>query len=318
VPTWNPSETEGYKQVFALPFWHNGAVVEGDLRGPAARVVMDRALEFIRAAAADRRPFLATVWFHEPHEPVVAGPGYRALYGGFSEDEQHYYGCVTAMDEQVGRLRRELGRLGIAADTMVFFCSDNGPEGRTGSEKRFRGSTGGLRGRKRSLFDGGLVVPAVLEWPGRCRGGRVVESPCSTLDYLPTIREVLGFEMPDNRPIDGDSLLGLVEGGKDCRKKPIPFAFHKGSRRGRHGSPALALVDGRWKLLADLTAGSGGEMLFDLHADPGERDNVIRRFPETAARMKDRLRRWFDSCRQSHSGADYPAPFEPVNRFPPA
>jgi arylsulfatase A-like enzyme len=169
---------------------------------------MDRAIPFISKAAENKQPFFATVWFHEPHEPVVAGPEYREMYAQYSEGEQHYYGCITAMDEQIGRLRKELRNLGIAENTMVWFCSDNGPEGMTSKGepdwcKNSRGVTGGLRGRKRSLFEGGLLGPALLEWSGHARPGRVVDVPCSTLDYLPTIQQLLGYEMPDKRPIDG-------------------------------------------------------------------------------------------------------------------
>ncbi len=142
---------------------------EGNLEGPASRVVMDRAIDFIDRAATKRQPFFATIWFHEPHDPVVAGPQYQAMYSRYGEGRQHYYGCITAMDEQIGRLRSRLTELGIAGNTMIWFSSDNGPEGRTGQEGRFRGSAGGLRGRKRSLFDGGLRVPALLEWPGHAR-----------------------------------------------------------------------------------------------------------------------------------------------------
>ena len=186
---------------------------------------MDRVIPFIRSAAEADEPFLAVVWFHTPHEPVVAGPEYRAMYSEYSEGEQHYYGCITAMDEQVGRLNRELEALGIAENCMTWFCSDNGPEGQTGGEGRSRGSTGGLRGRKRSLFNGGIAVPALLKWPGRAQAGRSVEMPCSTLDYFPTIIDAVGYGMPDERPIDGISLMPLIRGEAAERGKPIPYRF---------------------------------------------------------------------------------------------
>jgi arylsulfatase A-like enzyme len=226
VPTWNPaSDLDKYDWESSLPFWHNGKIESENLEGSAARVVTDRAIPFMRAAAKNNQPFFATVWFHEPHEPVVAGPKYRAMYAQYSEGEQHYYGCMTAMDEQIGRLRKELGNLGIADNTMVWFCSDNGPEGMTSEDRRawyqnFCGVTAGLRGRKRSLFDGGLVGPALLEWPGRAVPGRVVDMPCSTLDYLPTVADLLGFKMPDRRPIDGISLIAVIEGKMTRRTKP--------------------------------------------------------------------------------------------------
>ena len=191
---------------------------------------MDRAIPFIEQAIEDVKPFFTTIWFHAPHTPVIAGPEYRAMYSNYSEDEQHYYGCITAIDDQVGRLYHTLAAWGVSQDTMIWFCSDNGPEGRTGQNGRNRGSTGGLRGRKRSLFDGGVGVPAFLHWPGHADPKSVVEMPCSTLDYFPTIAEVMEYEMPDNRPIDGISLLPTIEGNMTERPTPIPYRFNSGKR----------------------------------------------------------------------------------------
>jgi arylsulfatase A-like enzyme len=322
VPTWDPAENlEDYKRVFRLPFWHNGEIETENLKGPAARVVMDRAIPFIRKATENKQPFFATVWFHEPHEPVVAGPEYRAMYSQYSEGEQHYYGCITAMDGQIGRLRKELRKLGIADNTMVWFCSDNGPEGMTSRGKQnwcknSRGVTGGLRGRKRSLFDGGLVGPALLEWPGHAEPGRVVDVPCSTLDYLPTIQQLLSYKMPDDRPIDGIDLLPVINNKMTNRSKPIPFWFVKPSRKAMHGSPTLALVDGNFKFLTNLSPDGHEDMLFDVAKDPAEWHNIINQHPEKAAAMRAHLKDWTESCKLSHSGDDYPTPFTPVNEFP--
>jgi arylsulfatase A-like enzyme len=322
VPTWNPAkDLEKYKWVFRLPFWHNGKVETENLDGPAARVVMDRVIPFVRRSAKNNEPFMATVWFHEPHEPVVAGPEHRAMYKEFSEGQQHYYGCITAMDEQIGRLRTELRKLGIADNTMVCFCSDNGPEGMTSGGRQnwcrnSRGVTAGLRGRKRSLFEGGLVGPALLEWPAHARPGRAVDVPCSTLDYLPTMLNLLGYTMPDKRPIDGTNLQPLIDGKMKNRPKPIPFWFVKPSKKAMHGSPTLALIDNNFKFLTNLSQDGQEDMLFDLAKDPGEQDNIIADHRGKAAAMRAYLSKWAESCRQSHSGADYSTAFTPVNKFP--
>jgi arylsulfatase A-like enzyme len=322
VPTYNPAENlEEYRWMFRLPFWHNGKVETEDLKGPAARVVMDRVIPFIRKAVQNNQPFFATVWFHEPHEPVVAGPEYRAMYSQHSDGEQHYYGCISAMDEQIGRLRGELRKLGTVNSTMIWFCSDNGPEGMTGEGEQnwcrnSRGVTGGLRGRKRSLFEGGLLGPALLEWPGHAQPGRVVDVPCSTLDYLPTIQRLLGYKMPDNRPIDGISLLSITNGKMTKRPKPVPFWFVKSGKRAMHGSPTLAVVDNNLKFLTNLSQNREEDMLFDLSKDPGETNNIVAEHPDATADMRAYLRRWTESCRKSHSGADYGTPFIPVDSFP--
>jgi len=111
---------------------------------------------------------------------------------------------------------------GVDNDTMVWFCSDNGPEGSEdlAGNGRNRGTTGGLRGRKRSLFNGGIGVPSLLKWPARVAAGAEYHMPCSTLDYFPTIASALGYTMPDPRPLDGASLLPLIDG--QTRQRPRP------------------------------------------------------------------------------------------------
>ena len=130
-------------------------------------------------AVADEQPFFCVVWFHAPHLPCVASEADRARYRAFDEATQHYFGCITAMDREVGRLRAALDDLGVSEQTMVWFCSDNGPEGKAGKAP---GSSGGLRGRKRSLYESGTRVPAFAVWPGQIEAGARVETPACTSD----------------------------------------------------------------------------------------------------------------------------------------
>jgi len=297
VATWDPYDPDnahGKKYDTRNLYWHNGANVTDGLEGDDSRIIMDRVLPFIRGAVEAKTPFLAVMWFHAPHAPVVAGPKYRAMYAQYSEDEQHYYGCITAMDEQVGRLRTELRRLNVADDTMLWFCSDNGPEGRDAKHGRFRGSAGPFRGRKRSLLEGGIRVPALLEWPARVRPGRVTDFPCCTSDYLPTILDVLGFEtngLPE--PIDGVSLLPLIDGATS--KRSVPIAFESARQ--------LALIGNRYKIYSSDQGKSYA--LFDLIDDPGESRDLAVEMRGTVETMKEMLDAWRRSCEQSLAGQDY-------------
>ena len=142
------------------------------------------------------------------------------MYKNHPKYAQHYYGCITAMDEQVGRLRSELRKLGAAENTLLFFCSDNGPEGQTGKAP---GSAGHLSGRKRSLLEGGIRVPGLVEWPARIKPGRTTNVPCVTSDYLPTILALIDVEPITDRPIDGISLVPLFDGKLAKRERPIGF-----------------------------------------------------------------------------------------------
>jgi arylsulfatase A-like enzyme len=297
VATWDPydpanSHSKNY-DVRAL-YWHNGTNVTEKLEGCDSRILMDRALPFIGKAVAAGRPFLAVIWFHAPHAPVVAGPKYKQMYGQYSEDEQHYYGCITALDEQIGRLRAELRRLNVADNTMLWFCSDNGPEGRDGRQGRNRGSAGPFRGRKRDLLEGGIRVPALLEWPGRVKRGQVTDVPCCTADYYPTVLDVLGFTAQGQpEPVDGISLRPLLEGAMKERATPIAF----------ESAAQIALVDNRYKLYSADRGKSYA--LYDLLADPGETKDLAAGDPARVAAMKTKLDNWRESCKRSLAGHDY-------------
>jgi arylsulfatase A-like enzyme len=292
VATWNPSQGGRAND---NPFWDDGVAVDPDdpsLSGGAGRVVMDRAIPFIRQAVADGRPFFAVVWFHAPHEPIVAGPEYLAMYEGHGE-AAHYYGAITEMDEQIGRLRVELESLGVADNTFITFTSDNGPEGKEAKGKK-AGTTGGLRGRKRSLYEGGVRVPTVTVWPKVVGPGTVTDVPTSTLDYLPTVLDMLNIEMPDDRPIDGVSLIPLLSGTANTRAEPIPF-WHKNR---------MTLIDGELKLVITPDKPEGDE-LYDLGSDRGEASDIVADYPDIAAEMRARLEAFEASARSSDEGEDY-------------
>jgi arylsulfatase A-like enzyme len=274
---------------------------------------MDRVIPFIRNAAQGKTPFLAVIWFHAPHEPVVAGPEFRQLYAGREVGEQHYFGVISALDLQVGRLRKELRDLRIAGNTLLWFTSDNGPEGDTGDNGAQRGSAGPLRGRKRSLWEGGIRVPGLLEWPARVRPGSTTAVPCSTLDYFPTVLDLLGFKMPGQpEPLDGVSLVPLLEGRMTARPVPIPFETIGGTgSKNSRGSPRMALVDNRYKLLSDSEDSADSDLLFDLLADAGETTNIASQHADVVKAMKDQLAVFRESCKRSLSGGNYVEPFTP-------
>lgn len=286
VPTWNPlvvpAEGLGHRagagkkeagEPYGTRYWTGlDAAVEEGLEGDDSEVIMDRAIEFIDDALEGERPFLAVIWFHAPHLPAIAGGEDLARYPELSPEERHYNGCITAMDRQVGRLREHLEQRGAAGDTLLFFCSDNGPENRT------PGSAGGLRERKRSLREGGIRVPGIAVWPGRLRPRRL-SVPASTSDYLPTICDLLGLSCPDD--LDGRSLRPWLEGGAGSR--PQGIGFTSGRQR--------AWVTDRFKLYSS----DEGRVfkLHDLVEDPGEEVDLTSTQPELAARLRSDFEAWY-------------------------
>ena len=158
IATWDPlDETMLRIPKHRAHFWSNGKEIKGDFTGSSEKIIVDRALEFFRRSAANDTPFVATVWFYGPHSPVRAGKELRDLYPNENLGRQHYLGSITSIDREVGRIRKTLESLGIEKDTLVLFCSDNGPEGPGRVDAEFDayhgayyGSAGTLRGRKRS------------------------------------------------------------------------------------------------------------------------------------------------------------------------
>lgn len=185
------------------------------LQGEGSMVTVQVALDFIRSAVKEQQLFLAVVWFASPHNPHVALKEDRELYGDQPERLQHFLGEITAMDRAVGHLRRQLRDLGIARDTLLWYMSDNGaiPQG----------STGGLRGGKGDLWEGGIRGPALLEWPARIHRHRTIAIPCGTIDLYPTLLEIAGARLPDQPPLDGISLVPLIDGAMRVRPKPMGF-----------------------------------------------------------------------------------------------
>lgn len=314
VSTWDPYDPANAHGGVVDPrvlYHENGknivdGVAEG-LVGCDSRIIMDRALPFIENQVKSDTPFFTVIWFHAPHTPVVAGPEYLAMYPDQEEDKQHFYGVVTAIDDQMGRLRTSLKEWGVADNTMVWFCSDNGPEGNPEAKGRNQGSAGPFRGRKRSLYEGGVRVAGILEWPAKVSAGRETDFPAVTSDYFPTVLDVLGFRIPemDTRPYDGISLLPLIE--NDIQERPRPIAFQ--------GHGLATLSDNRYKLVnnpeqqrhrSDNGATPISEWeLYDLVNDPSESTNIASKHPELVKKMKSQLIAWQISCEASNEELDY-------------
>lgn len=311
VPTWNPTVTpfdifgnvagDPWK-TDGLPYLHNGEKVTENLDGDNSRIIMDRVLPFVREADAAGEPFLAVVWFHTPHEPVVAGPEYLAQYAYLPNvDQRHFYGSITAMDDQIARLRDELDRLGIADDTIIFFTSDNGPSG--GAVRDGVASAGPFRGHKHQHYDGGVRTPSLVVWPGALSARRT-QALTSTTDYLPTVLDLVQMGLPNRvqeRPMDGMSFAPALR-GEDTSALEDRFIV-SGYKRLYKGEDGIALVSGPYKLHRHKT--TGALSLYDLSADPSERIDISAENPEVLAQLTAQLAEWEASAVRSAMGADY-------------
>ncbi|MEI8044601.1 MAG: sulfatase-like hydrolase/transferase, partial [Verrucomicrobiota bacterium] len=279
-------------------------------RGDGSDVVTDEALKFIRRQVKDGKPFLSVVWFGSPHAPHKPLPADKALYAGLPEKDQNYYGEINGIDRSVGRLRAVLRELKIADNTLLWYCSDNG--GHEGPK-----STGYLRGQKGTLWDGGLRVPGIVEWPARIPKPFVTQMPCSTLDMYPTILEATGAVAKNQiQPLDGISLLPLFDHKTQERLKPIPFWRHGNIAKGEPGHAAL--LDWPYKLHTDskiprnpdqgtnASKRTADVLLYDVSKDPKETTDLAAQEPERVKRMIATLNTWKESVDRSLGGADYP------------
>ncbi|MGD7654265.1 MAG: sulfatase family protein [Verrucomicrobiales bacterium] len=308
VPTWDPTVTpQGWDSWGAKPgqpwkggspYLRNGKPVTDNLAGDDSRIIMDRVIPFISANKDSR--FFAAVWFHAPHEPVVAGDEYRALYPKAGRARQNYYGCITAMDEQIGRLRSHLRKLGIEKDTVLFFCSDNGPA--DSLARKGVASAGPFKGHKHTMYEGGTLVPACAEWPGTIRPATTTDVRCATVDYFPTVTGLAGFQFSkkDRRPIDGIDLMPVISGSMKERGKDLFFGY----RRLYQGTDGKAIIHGDYKLLREAKKG-GRLRLYNLAADPHEENDIAAANPETVELLAKRLEAIEQSCQLSRDGADY-------------
>ncbi|MCB9783602.1 MAG: sulfatase-like hydrolase/transferase [Candidatus Omnitrophica bacterium] len=184
-------------------------------QGESSMVTVDAALEFIRKHSQDESPFFAVVWFGSPHNPHHAVERDREPYKDQDEKHQNFYGEITGMDRAFGKLREEVKGLGLRDNTLLWYCSDNGGLPNLGS-------TGG-RGDKGDIYEGGLRVPAFIEWPERIASGSVTNLPSCTYDIYPTLLDLVGVEMEGQPPLDGISLLPLLSGQMENRGRPLGF-----------------------------------------------------------------------------------------------
>ncbi len=311
------------------PLSRNGADPE-IIKGESSEIVAAAAVEFIRKVKAERKPFLAAVWFGSPHGPYRGLEKDVALYGdGPDEDARHRYAEITAMDRAIGQLRSALREMNLAENTLFWYCSDNGIPGA-------QYPNGGLKGTKGTIYDGGLRVPGIIEWPEVIRTPRTASLAAVTSDILPTVLDLLGLPLPD-RPIDGVSLKPLLLGGV-MTERPHPIGFWKYPTAGekkndpwmdperirgttpttkqaniqftnfKHPVPRTnnfggqaAWRDNRYKIVE-----SGKTMeLYDMIADPLEKNDLAEAKPELVAKMTAELRDWQRSVERSLSGADY-------------
>lgn len=262
-----------------------------EFQGDSSEIIVAEALKFIGRQAEAKKPFLTVIWYGTPHSPWVAADADKTAFADLDANSQDHYGELVAMDRSIGALRQGLRQLKIAENTLVWFCSDNG-----GLPKITPDTVGGLRGYKGSVYEGGLRVPAIIEWPQGIPSPRVTAYPACTMDIFSTLAHVAGLpETSLLQPQDGVNLAPLFQQDLPHRDQPIGF---------RHTGRA-ALIDNNYKLIT-LNIKQDVFQLFDLEQDPHEQHDILAEQPDVARRLQAEFRRWNQVVQASVAGKDYP------------
>jgi arylsulfatase A-like enzyme len=338
----NPSGMGFDEWVIGLNFFDNDPYLSrlGKIeqhKGKGSVILMDEAIDFLRRHKD--KPTFTIIWFPSPHDPFRETPAGPALYD--DKPMAGYYREITLLDQQLGRLRESLSELEIADDTILWYCSDNG-----GLNKK----TSGGREKKGSIYEGGLRVPGIIEWPARKLKGRS-SVPTMTSDIYPTILAMTGTALPAQQPLlDGIDITPILEGKVDAREKPMAFWHNFQGGQSTHSDRILAdimekqktdaptphnperlakdtmefpqfdesyakghsaIVDWPWKL---HRINADRYELYNLETDPRESEDLSEK-PEQAERLKvmrSKLGDWMKSVVRSVNGADY----DGVNRKP--
>jgi len=230
------------------PLSRNGADPQ-IFKGEGSDVVVSEAIKFIEKAKENNQPFFVVIWYGSPHEPYSGLPGDLSLYADLPEDFGNRkvkltsnetgkqierpqrevlierFAEITAMDRSIGQMRDFLERENLKDNTLLWYFGDNGTPQEGNATVPFRGQKG-------NVYEGGIRVPSVLEWPKRISNALVSEVNSVSTDVLPTLCEIIGHPLP-NRPIDGISLMPMLEG--NMQERPTAIAFWNGRERQEEG-----------------------------------------------------------------------------------
>ncbi|WP_168564631.1 sulfatase family protein [Crateriforma spongiae] len=330
------------------------------IEGESSQILIDAAKPFLASAKQSGKPSLTVIWFGSPHEPYSGLPEDLALYDDLPAEYaersfrltsnetgspttrplrdvlQERYAEITAMDRAIGDLRDWLTQNDLRDNTLIWYCGDNGTPG-DGI------ITSPLRGQKGNHYEGGVRVPGIIEWPARIKTPTSTDFNSVTSDILPTICDVLDVDVPD-RPLDGISLMPILEGRSEPRSQPIGFwsfdtknahkdqpyltqqqqtgttplvklmkgiptrnfvnYFHPDTTNADYGGTRVWLAN-QYKL---IVTGLGDDQvleLYNLRDDPSESDNLAEPRRKIADEMFGELTQWQTSVLNSLTGGDY-------------
>ena len=270
-------------------------------RAKSSAAIVDETIRFV--TAHKDKPFYVNAWMLIPHATLSPTEEQMKPYenlqpGGkdfpHKSAAQIFYGSITDMDKQIGRLLKALDELGLAENTVILFSSDNGPEDIHVSNAGHSGigSAGPFRGRKRSLYEGGVRVPGIIRWPGKVPAGKIDDhSIIAGVDWLPSVCKLAGVQIPAGSKLDGEDVSDIFSGNSRARVTPLLWEWRfRIAGEPFHHSPMLAIREGDWKLL--MNPDRSRVELYDVKKDLTQLNNVVERHPDVVSRLSEKVLAW--------------------------
>lgn len=262
-------------------------------------LITEKAVESIRGHAKNQEPFFLYVGYNAPHYPMHAPEKYMARFAHLPWDRQVMAAMIAAVDDGVGEILDELKRCGEYENTCIFFQSDNGPSRESRNwldgtpDPYYGGQTGGFKGHKYSLFEGGVRVPGIFSWPGVIPAGQVISEPCGAMDVFPTLLRWAGGD-PGAYTLDGSPLQEVLTQGAKSPHEDI-FWEMDGQTAVRHGKYKLVLNG----VLVEGEPVQAPVFLSNLEEDPGETKNLAEELPELTKELTEKALAWREALEKN-------------------
>ncbi len=279
------------------PFlFHNGK--KKQYKGYCMDVYTDLAIKFAEKNKKGNKPFFIYLSTNTPHGPLNVSRKYSEPYIkiGLSERMAEYYGTITNIDYNIGRLISRLKDLSLDENTMVIFLTDNGAGGGSSEDWPLK-----LRGRKATVYEGGIRVPCVFRWPGVFKSGMKVDRIAAYIDLMPTVLDAAGIAPPEAVMLDGVNLMPLLKGQLErYSDRTLIIQWHQGLNPQMYRS--FTVFNQRFKLVQAVGGfqQSGKYLtdeykyeLFDIPKDPLEKNDISSRHPKIVSKMKRQYEQWF-------------------------
>ncbi len=263
-------------------------------------MIVDETIKFIKENR--EKPFFVNLWTLVPHAVLNPTQEQMDVYKNMAPDakvkysspQQVYFASVTNLDEELGRLFKTLDEMGLSDNTIVLFSSDNGPEeiAVANASHSGAGNPGPFRGRKRSLYEGGIRVPFIVRWPGHVPANRIDNDAVLTgVDMFPTFSSLAKVPLPEGHSLNGEDVSDILMGKVRARSRPLMW-------EGRmavigpviNRNPTLAIRDKQWKLL--MNADGSRIELYHITDDPTEVSNVAFQNAAVVKNLTQQLAAW--------------------------